>query len=645
MTFTNWIISITLNNKTYTIHYSYRNNMTFQDLLEYFAYLCPELNICQCYHFQGINPDKKIIHISKCNRLSDFTYYFRNIILYKDGDKCQHSGNKNNLYFNSKLDIISEYSNQIKNLQKDINDKIKDIENKIKDVENLKKEKNSLIDIINGDFKKMKLAKESNLVNEKFEYNGGGMIQIMATQDQKFTDFYDVIIHIDSITGLNDGWKIEMNEKGENNYSNYKKECVLKIGVIGNANKGKSFILSKLSKMNLPSGVNIKTEGLSIKYPDLKLYKGRKIVLLDSAGLETPVLVSDVDQKNLDKNERFKEKSREKLITELFLQNYIINNSNILLVVVDSLSFSEQKLLMKVKKEMERSKINIPLFIIHNLKTFTTKLQVKDYIENTLKKSATFELKQGEIVLLDIIEETEQVYYYKEIGGEKKQEIYHFIYANETSEEVNIYNKYFLNFIQKSIETNSNLEPFDIIETIKKRYIEISKDIIEKKEKDENLTIESFDNDPKSIKFKNKKDIILKRCLIDELGFSNFKANGFEPKYNIYKKDKNKIIVKVEVPGNSTIEPTIQMNGEYNLIKLTGEKMKDKEPDNLDNNIFNIREIGRFNLEIPLKMSEYRLKLKNPIITRAKGILSLEYDLETYDCNNEEVKIIDVKEI
>ena len=54
MTFTNWKININLNNKVYPIHYSYRNDMTFQDLLEYFAYLCSELNICQCYHFQGI---------------------------------------------------------------------------------------------------------------------------------------------------------------------------------------------------------------------------------------------------------------------------------------------------------------------------------------------------------------------------------------------------------------------------------------------------------------------------------------------------------------------------------------------------------------------------------------------------------------
>ena len=67
-------------------------------------------------------------------------------------------------------------------------------------------------------------------------------------------------------------------------------EPALKIGVIGNADKGKSFILSKISKIDFPSGTSISTEGLSIKYPEIREYVNRKIALLDSAGLETPVL-------------------------------------------------------------------------------------------------------------------------------------------------------------------------------------------------------------------------------------------------------------------------------------------------------------------------------------------------------------------
>ena len=64
-----------------------------------------------------------------------------------------------------------------------------------------------------------------------------------------------------------------------------KNEPVLKIGIIGNAEKGKSFLLSKISKIDLPSGTSISTERLIIKYPVLEGFENRKIALLDSAGL------------------------------------------------------------------------------------------------------------------------------------------------------------------------------------------------------------------------------------------------------------------------------------------------------------------------------------------------------------------------
>ena len=114
-----------------------------------------------------------------------------------------------------------------------------------------------------------------------------------------------------------------MSKKAKENYDKLKSDKVIRIGVIGNANKGKSFILSKISEIELPTGTSIKTEGLSIKYPELEKYKERKIVLLDSAGLETPVL-NENDKNENNENDIFKEKSREKIITELFLQNYII---------------------------------------------------------------------------------------------------------------------------------------------------------------------------------------------------------------------------------------------------------------------------------------------------------------------------------
>ena len=175
-------------------------------------------------------------------------------------------------------------------------------------------------------------------------------------------NFYDVIVNIQPIKDIIKGWNIKVSKNKK--YEDMIKDKVLKIGVIGNSNKGKSFVLYKISKIPLPSGTSIKTEGLSIKYPELEEYIDRKIVLLDSAGLETPILKENkVDSKlpNLNNEnvndiininndyDLFKEKSREKMITELFLQNYITYNSDILIVVVGLLTYSEQKLLNKIK--------------------------------------------------------------------------------------------------------------------------------------------------------------------------------------------------------------------------------------------------------------------------------------------------------
>ena len=110
----------------------------------------------------------------------------------------------------------------------------------------------------------------------------------------KFEDFYDIVIDINSIKKVNtDGWKVKFTENGLNKYNEYKDKDLITIGVIGNNNKGKSFLLSKISKIELLTGTSIQTEGLSIKYPELKGYKERQIILLDSAGLETPVLKSE----------------------------------------------------------------------------------------------------------------------------------------------------------------------------------------------------------------------------------------------------------------------------------------------------------------------------------------------------------------
>ena len=141
-----------------------------------------------------------------------------------------------------------------------------------------------------------------------------------------------------------------------------------------------------------------------------------------------------------------------------------------------------------------------------------------------------------------------------------------------------------------------------------------------------------FDSSDKSIKLYQPENIILKLCSIDELGFSNFKSNGLEPNYNYYIKD-DQIIVRVEAPGNSTIESNVEQIGEYTTIKLTGTKNKDKEPEELEENIFNSREIGNFSLDIPLKTEEYLIKNELPKIEKKNGIFIISFKLEEKQSN------------
>jgi len=124
--------------------------------------------------------------------------------------------------------------------------------------------------------------------------------------------------------------------------------------------------------------------------------------------------------------------------------------------------------------------------------------------------------------------------------------------------------------------------------------------------------------------------IILKKCLIDELGFSNLKANGFEPTYNYYKENNNyNIIVRIEAPGNCDLTSNVEYNGENTIIKINGIKRQDNTPAKLENNSFNSREIGKFFLEIPLKTDEYFIKFnEDPKIEKKNWLIIISYKME-----------------
>ena len=106
-----------------------------------------------------------------------------------------------------------------------------------------------------------------------------------------------------------DGWDFYMNKDGCDIVKSTNNIERLVIGVMGNRNKGKLFILQALSGATLKTSTTINTIGISIKYLD------NKYVLLDCAGSESPLLGESANMLEI---------SRDKLFTEAFLESYIL---------------------------------------------------------------------------------------------------------------------------------------------------------------------------------------------------------------------------------------------------------------------------------------------------------------------------------
>ena len=678
------------------VNYCFNNNSTFNDLLIFIAFFYPQSNICPCckikYHQQNYNKyiqnrqyfqyynqnynqnvnqylaqfqnlemnDKvydyifnkniknyQIVPVEKCICEKDFKPYFLKSkleiynILYKYKQEIKSVKNK----VNEKESIItsfrsSEYflkkenqqlqQNNIKTVELN-NSLIKQMEIANKEIKKLKNEISYKDQLISDYSKNIKeLLAENEKLKKKNEENK------QLNNETNFTDFYDVIIDIKSIKTITKGWEIKMSEKGKENYEKFKDSNKnIKIGIIGNANKGKSFLLSKISKIELPSGTSIRTEGLSIKYPNLEGYEDRNIILLDSAGLETPVLKDDeVFETNKERNEineqyeneLFREKSREKIITDYFLQNYIINNSDILIVVVGILTYSEQKLLNKITKQflnLKKNKIDKPLYIIHNLMTYEIKEQVEEYIKDFLLKSSTFDLEIGHKTSTKK-NKTDGIYFYQK---NLNQKVFHLIFARDNTPAGDYYNEFTLEFLEKSYQEITNLTKYDVIETIKDSFIDISSEILENIEK--SLSKDNFDNSNANLIKLNNPNVILKKCFIDELGFSSLKANGYEPTYNIFKMDDNKISIRVEVPGNAKLDPKIEDIGGEKILSITGTKKKDKDPKKQEDIIESTREFGSFSFHIQLKgLKGRQIKNQNVKPYEKHGLICMEYELE-----------------
>ena len=480
-------------------------------------------------------------------------------------------------------------------------------------------------------------------------------------------NFYDLVINVNSLANIQKqedkvyGWEIKAKPENYEKYKKNVKEPMVVLGVIGQGNRGKSYILSKISNIQLPTGYSVTTEGLSVKYPDPEGDVSKKIIVLDSAGSEPPI----TETKNFNLREKFDSQnaqkeialiSRDKKVTETFLQNFIINNANIVILVIGQLTFSEQKMYNKLKNLKKK------LFVVHNLFNFVGINQVTDYIDNILTQTMMMKLERQSYVNFEASsvvnsEVNENKYYFIEkIKQDNKERIItHIVIAkeHENSEAGNYFNPPALKFLRALVGAEVSQQKFDVIKSLKNHLVTSSIDMIEPKIEGEDV-VEEMVNEKNTIYVKN--DVLqengkvkrheLKQILMDELGIITYHSSDFVPKYSCtFHKKNNEIIVQLEFPGTEPkIELRAKLQDTYNIFTCKGEKIIQGAEPKKDNFYRSNLKVGTFEFTFKVPISKGLLKSKKftPEFLKDKnniynGIVQFKVPLEIIEDSGNEV--------
>ena len=218
---------------------------------------------------------------------------------------------------------------------------------------------------------------------------------------------------------------------------------------------------------------------------------------------------------------------------------------------------------------------------------FTNVQTIVNFIENTLLKSLTFDLRKGKQPMTNFKdgEDKNKFVYVQKTENMDKLAIFHIIVGNDFIQEVREeYNEPAIRFIRKAIKIGSARKT-NLIEDFKNFIIQNSQKYLSGSGfKNDSLEIKKQDNIPEAIilnkKYKN--NINLKSFFVDSKGINNF-LSTIEPKYStkIYKEkseDKYFINVIFEIFGkiDEEIKSSINIVRNQHVITIEGKIIDNK---------------------------------------------------------------------
>ena len=453
----------------------------------------------------------------------------------------------------------------------------KNIENK-----NLKIEQNKNREIISKEYPEIEPNKYPETIANIYPEIGPEKKQ-KSIQSTKTN--YDASFSCYSLKNLfekDKGWNYQMNAKFKNRFKKTEKEInendkFCPICLLGDSNKGKTFISNLLTGNKLKCGGEYKTRGINCKLSDFNFKnsenKNEKFLIFDSGGRSEPLLIEPKEKEKLN-DETLKNtvesNNRDLKQSEEFSRNFLINNSKIIIVVVNQLSLSEQLFLYELKTEKKYEE----LFILHNLFIFKTRREIEDYINNTLINAIYFDIAKGYFETLDEKDKFKPYYFKEEQNdGNEKALIAHLILGDFDSEDewIKHFNERTLDFLKDKMQVCLPKDYFNVRTQLQKELRDINK-IGEKSLLVEKITEDTNDGEKGVIKVENE-------SRIETLGIGNyvpgtdFTISKYTPDYIFYK-DQEKFVIEVECAGifddNIIIEGKSRKGKVY--FKIRGEK-------------------------------------------------------------------------
>ncbi|KAL4442558.1 hypothetical protein ABPG74_006960 [Tetrahymena malaccensis] len=330
------------------------------------------------------------------------------------------------------------------------------------------------------------------------------------------------------------------------------------VGFQGQRNNGKTFILNILTNSFYPSGAHVSTPGVCLKFYN---YDNKNIIYIDSEGRSCPIEIDYDNNKNYQKlkdciesEQKLDDELEKKLqdditsrhldqkVTEQLQQEFIINSSHILLIVVSNLTQDEQKMIHTISQLISAEKKETKVFIIHNLKEFHRVEYVQDYI-NKLK--VLYPLRELPILTYESNNQNKTVFIDCINSG-----FSHLIMANNNSPAGNYYNQFAISYLKSVISMCQSAINFSVIDKLQEYFNKnLQNFLILKNSNGEEIQ----DKEKGLLKYdKENQVIILKEQYkiekVKELSVNVFGLLQKECSYTIYDSDVGRVLI-VEIPG------------------------------------------------------------------------------------------------